>query len=61
MAGKKNKASAAAEDDECVDVLFVLHDGFNLMDLAGPFEAFFRALNDVKDKGACVHHDVARL
>lgn len=50
MAGKKNKASAAAEGDECVDVLFILHDGFNLMDLAGPAEAFYRALNDVNDK-----------
>jgi transcriptional regulator GlxA family with amidase domain len=50
MPGKKNKASAIEEGDECVDVLFILHDKFNLMDLAGPLEAFGHALHDQQNK-----------
>jgi transcriptional regulator GlxA family with amidase domain len=49
MPGKKNKASAIEEGDEVIDVLFVLHEKFDLVDLAGPLEVFNYALTDSKD------------
>ncbi|KAK3307021.1 class I glutamine amidotransferase-like protein [Chaetomium strumarium] len=41
------KTSAVA--DEPIQVLFALHDGFDLMDFAGPCEVLTTALHDSKD------------
>lgn len=49
MPGKKNKASAIEEGDDCIDVLFILHEKFDLVDLAGPLEVFGYALNDTEN------------
>lgn len=49
MPGKKNKASAIEEGDDCIDVLFILHEKFDLVDLAGPLEVFNYALNDTEN------------
>jgi hypothetical protein len=51
MPGKKNKASAIEEGDDCIDVLFILHEKFDLVDLAGPLEVFNYALNDTENPG----------
>jgi hypothetical protein len=42
-----NKTSAVA--DEPIDVLVALQDKFDLLDMAGPVEAFTNALHDFKD------------
>ncbi|KAK4640396.1 hypothetical protein QC761_603260 [Podospora bellae-mahoneyi] len=42
-----HKESAVA--DEPIDVLFALHDKFNLMDFAGPLEVLTTALHDQSD------------
>ncbi|CAK7268836.1 hypothetical protein SEPCBS57363_003296 [Sporothrix epigloea] len=42
------KTSAAA-DQPVLSVLFALHNGFDLVDLAGPLEAFTWAQHDMKD------------
>jgi transcriptional regulator GlxA family with amidase domain len=44
-----NKTSAVAAD-EPVDVLFALQDKFDLLDFAGPVEAFTNALHNFKDQ-----------
>jgi hypothetical protein len=44
-----NKTSAVAAD-EPVDVLFALQDKFDLLDFAGPVEAFTSALHNFKDE-----------
>ena len=44
-----NKSSAVA--DEPIDVLVALQDKFDLLDMAGPVEAFTNALHDFKDPG----------
>jgi putative intracellular protease/amidase len=41
------KTSAVA--DEPIQVLFALHDGFDLLDFAGPCEVLTTALHDSKD------------
>ncbi|MBE3047302.1 hypothetical protein IMZ48_33235 [Candidatus Bathyarchaeota archaeon] len=46
-----HKTSAVVDDNESLDVLFVLHNKFNLMDFAGPWEVFTAALHDSKDPG----------
>ncbi|ROW16564.1 hypothetical protein VPNG_01650 [Cytospora leucostoma] len=43
-----SKTSAVA-DNEPVDVLFALHDQFNILDFAGPLEVLNSALHDAKD------------
>ncbi|KAI1822792.1 class I glutamine amidotransferase-like protein [Xylaria intraflava] len=43
-----NKASAAS--DQPIEVLFALHDKFNLTDFAGPLEVLSSALHDKNDK-----------
>jgi transcriptional regulator GlxA family with amidase domain len=40
---------SSAVSDEPLNVLFVLHNKFNLLDLAGPLEAFTYALHDKSD------------
>lgn len=47
-----SKTSAVA-DNEPVDVLFALHDQFNILDFAGPLEVLNSALHDAKD--LCMH------
>lgn len=42
-----NKTSAVG--DEPIDVLVALQDKFDLLDMAGPVEAFTNALHDFKD------------
>ena len=42
------KTSAVA--DEPVDVLFALHDKFNILDFAGPLEALNIACHDGSEK-----------
>jgi hypothetical protein len=42
-----NKSSAVS--DEPIDVLVALQDKFDLLDMAGPVEAFSTALHDFKD------------
>jgi transcriptional regulator GlxA family with amidase domain len=49
MPSKKNKASAIEEGDECIDVLFILHEKFDLVDLAGPLEVFNYAPSDTEN------------
>lgn len=44
------KTSAAA-DLEPVDVLFALHEKFNIMDFAGPLEILSTALHDANNPG----------
>lgn len=46
-----HKTSAVVDDNEALEVLFVLHHKFNLMDFAGPWEAFTSALHDSNDPG----------
>lgn len=41
----------SAISDEPVDVLFCLHPKFDLLDFAGPLEAFTTASHDFKDAG----------
>jgi putative intracellular protease/amidase len=48
MPGKRNKASAIEEGDEVIDVLFILHEKFDLVDLAGPLEVFNYALTNAQ-------------
>ncbi|KAJ9138942.1 ThiJ/PfpI family protein [Pleurostoma richardsiae] len=43
-----SKTSAVADQDP-IDVLFVLHEKFNLMDFAGPCEVFSHVLHDLND------------
>lgn len=43
------KTSAIA--DEPINVLFVLHNKFNLADMAGPLEAFSYAIHEKDDPG----------
>lgn len=45
MAEKKS----ATTDLPVLTVLFALHNGFDLVDLAGPLEAFSWAQHDMKD------------
>jgi hypothetical protein len=54
MPGKRNKASAIEEGDEVIDVLFILHEKFDLVDLAGPLEVFNYALTNAQKSGASV-------
>lgn len=42
-----SKTSAVA--DEPIEVLFALHNKFNLLDFAGPVEVLTSALHDPKD------------
>jgi transcriptional regulator GlxA family with amidase domain len=44
-----HKTSAVVDENEPLDVLFALHPKFNLLDFAGPWEAFHSALHDEKD------------
>jgi transcriptional regulator GlxA family with amidase domain len=44
-----SKTSAVA--DEPIDVLFALHENFDLMDFAGPLEVLTSAQHDVNDAG----------
>ncbi len=37
--------------EEPIEVLFVLHPKFDLMDFAGPVEVLTNALHDIKDPG----------
>ena len=51
--------SAIAEGGDAPDaikVLFILHDGMNLLDFAGPLEVLNNALHNISDSGksACV-------
>lgn len=46
-----HKTSAVVDENEALEVLFVLHHKFNLMDFAGPWEAFTNALHDRNDPG----------
>lgn len=39
-----------ASANEPVEVLFALHDGFNLTDFAGPLEVLASALHDKNDE-----------
>jgi hypothetical protein len=50
-----NKSSAVS--DEPIDVLVALQDKFDLLDMAGPVEAFSTALHDFKDpcKSESIH------
>lgn len=44
-----SKATAAA-DNEPVDVLFALHEKFNVLDFAGPLEVLSSALHDINNQ-----------
>ncbi|KAL2114391.1 hypothetical protein VUR80DRAFT_8081 [Thermomyces stellatus] len=44
-----HKTSAVVDENEPLEVLFVLHHKFNLMDFAGPWETFTAALHDPND------------
>lgn len=44
-----HKTSAVVDENEPLDVLFVLHPKFNLLDWAGPWEVLQTALHDVND------------
>lgn len=46
-----HKTSAVVDENESLDILFVLHNKFNLMDFAGPWEVFTSALHDSNDPG----------
>jgi transcriptional regulator GlxA family with amidase domain len=46
-----SKASAAS--NEPIEVLFALHDKFNLTDFAGPLEVLASALHDKNDESMC--------
>ena len=41
-----------------IQVLFVLHPGFNLLDVTGTVEVFSEALHDMKNKGASLPHSL---
>lgn len=43
-----NKSSAVA-DQEPIDVLFAIHNKFNLLDFSGALEVFSTAAHDFKD------------
>lgn len=43
------KGSAVADSNEPIEVLFALHEKFNLLDFAGPLEALTSALHDKND------------
>lgn len=45
-----SKTSAVA-DAEPVDVLFALHDKFNVLEFAGPLQVLTQALHDVNKPG----------
>lgn len=45
------KGSAVADSNEPIEVLFALHEKFNLLDFAGPLEALTSALHDKNDPG----------
>jgi transcriptional regulator GlxA family with amidase domain len=40
---------SAVEDVEPIEVLFALHEKFDLMDFAGPLEVLTSAKHDIKD------------
>ncbi|SPN97551.1 uncharacterized protein DNG_01062 [Cephalotrichum gorgonifer] len=44
-----HKTSAVVDEHERLDVLFVLHPKFNLLDFAGPWEVFTSALHEASD------------
>lgn len=46
-------STSAVVDTETISVLFALHENFDLLDFAGPLEAFHWGLQDVKDKCEC--------
>lgn len=46
-----HKTSAVVDENESLDVLFVLHHKFNLLDFAAPWEVFTSALHDRNDPG----------
>lgn len=48
MASKES----AVDDQEPLSVLFALHEKFDLLDFAGPLEAFTSALHDQEDSGS---------
>ena len=41
--------SSAVADQEPIDILFAVHEKFNLLDFAGAFEAFHTAAHNFKD------------
>ncbi|MDA4131997.1 MAG: hypothetical protein OK454_02570 [Thaumarchaeota archaeon] len=52
IVGKMAAHKASAVADEPIEVLFALHNKFNLMDLVGPVEVLSHALHDLKDESA---------
>lgn len=51
MSVSAHKTSAVVDEHESLDVLFVLHDKFNIMNFAGAWEVFSTALHDANDPG----------
>lgn len=49
MSVSAHKTSAVVDEHESLDVLFVLHDKFNIMNFAGAWEVFSTALHDAND------------
>lgn len=47
-------AAAADSDPVVVEVLFALHDKFDIMSFAGPLQVLTHALHNVKDPGMCL-------
>ncbi|EFW98454.1 hypothetical protein CMQ_4306 [Grosmannia clavigera kw1407] len=45
-------STSAVADSETISVLFALHENFDLLDFAGPLEAFHWGLSDIKDKSS---------
>lgn len=46
-----DKTSAVASEEPVVDVLFALHDKFDMMDFAGPLEVLNMSLHDTNNRG----------
>ena len=59
MSKAANKSSAI-DDQDAIDVLFVAHPKFNLLDLTGPLETFATALHDKNDPGMLHVHQVVQ-
>lgn len=47
-------SKAAAGSNDPIEVLFALHDKFNLTDFAAPLEVLASALHDKNDESMCL-------
>lgn len=47
--------AAAAADNEPVDVLFALHEKFDILDFAGPLQVLSQAQHDINNPGMPIH------